>query len=95
MPHSMVNGRQIKAARALLGWSRNELADRTGVTAPTVKVVEKDSGVLESLASTRARLCHVLEEEGVAFLNGGAMGVQLVPKDEGLRTEDLNASNDD
>lgn len=94
MPHSTVSGRQIKAARALLGWSRAELADRTGVSTPTVKVVEKDSGVLEALASTRARLCRVLEAEGVSFLNAGTMGVQIIPRDEGLRTEDLNASND-
>lgn len=95
VPHSMVNGRQIKAGRALLGWSRKALADRTGVTADTVKVVEKDPGALEALASTRARLCAVLEGEGVAFLNGGSMGVQIVPRDEGIRAEDLNASNDD
>ena len=95
MPYSLVSGRQIKAARALLGWSRSELADRTGVTAPTVKVVEQDSGVLDELASTRARLCNVLAAEGVAFLNGGSIGVQQVQKGEGLRTEDLNASNDD
>lgn len=90
----MVTGRQIKAGRALLGWSRKELADRAGVTADTVKVVEKDSGVLEALASTRARLCTVLEGDGVVFLNAGTMGVQIVPRDEGIRTEDLNASND-
>lgn len=95
LAYSLVSGRQIKAARALLGWSRSELADRTGVTAPTVKVVEQDSGVLDELASTRTRLCNVLAAEGVDFLNGGSIGVQLVQKGEGLRTEDLNASNDD
>ncbi|MEP9353486.1 transcriptional regulator [Xanthobacter sp. KR7-65] len=94
MPHALVNGRQIKAGRALLGWSRGDLAERAGVTADTVKVVEKDAGTLDALASTRARLCAVLEGEGVAFLNAGSMGVQIVPHDEGLRTEDLNASND-
>lgn len=95
MPHPMVNGRQIKAGRALLGWSRKDLADRAGVTADTVKVVEKDSGVLEALSSTRARLCATLEGEGIAFLNGSGFGVQIVPRDEGIRAEDLNASNDD
>jgi transcriptional regulator with XRE-family HTH domain len=95
VPHSMVNGRQIKAGRALLGWSRKDLAERTGVTADTVKVVEQDVVTLEALAATRTRLCSTLEAEGIAFLNGGSMGVQIVPKDEGIRAQDLNASNDD
>ncbi|MFG1185671.1 MULTISPECIES: helix-turn-helix domain-containing protein [Xanthobacter] len=95
MPHSMVNGRQIKAGRALLGWSRKDLAERTGVTADTVKVVEQDAVTLEALSSTRTRLCATLEAEGIAFLNGGSMGVQIVPRDEGIRAQDLNASNDD
>lgn len=95
MAHSLVTGRQIKAARALLGWARSDLADKAGVTAQTIKVVEKDDVVLEALASTRARLCRVLEGEGVSFLNGGGFGVQLVPRDEGILPEDLNASNDD
>ncbi len=95
MPHSMVNGRQIKAGRALLGWSRKDLAERAGVTADTVKVVEQDDVTLEALASTRARLCATLSGEGVNFLNGGGMGVEIVPRDEGIRAEDLNASNDD
>lgn len=95
MPHSMVNGRQIKAGRALLGWSRKDLAERAGVTADTVKVVEQDDVTLDALASTRARLCATLSGEGVNFLNGGGMGVEIVSRDEGIRAEDLNASNDD
>ncbi|QRG05392.1 helix-turn-helix domain-containing protein [Xanthobacter dioxanivorans] len=94
MSHSAVTGRQIKAARVLLGWTRADLADRAGVTAETVKVVEKDEVTLEALASTRSRLCRTLEAGGVTFLNGGSTGVQVQPKDEGLRPEDLNASND-
>lgn len=95
MPYSAITGRQIKAARALLGWSRKELAERTGVTSETVQVVEKDDVALDALASTRSRLCRTLEGGGISFLNGGATGVQIQPADEGLRPEDLNASNDD
>ncbi|MFG1344306.1 transcriptional regulator [Xanthobacter autotrophicus DSM 431] len=95
MPNSLVTGRQIKAARALVAWTRDELAEKAGVTAQTVKVVEKDDVVLEALASTRALLCRVLETAGITFLNGGSVGVQVVPREEGLRPEDLNASNDD
>lgn len=93
--HAMVSGRQIKAARALLGWSRNDLAEIAGISEATVKVVEKDLGFLEALAPTRQRICQELEAAGIGFTNGGAIGVTLVPQDEGLRPEDLNASNDD
>lgn len=95
MPYSAITGRQIKAARALLGWTRKDLADRTGVTSETVQVVEKDDVALEALSSTRSRLCRTLESGGIAFLNGGATGVQIASSDEGMRPEDLNASNDD
>lgn len=94
MPHSWVNGRQIKAARALVGWRRKDLAERAGMSAATVKVVESEADDGESLADTRERLRHTLSAAGIEFLNGGAPGVRLVPKDEGIRPEDLNASND-
>lgn len=98
--YSSVSGRQIKAARALIGWSRKDLAQVCGVSAPTVKVVEADVGNTEALAGTRERMRHVLETAGVEFINGGTLGVRLWPKDEGvstegLRTDELNASNDD
>ncbi|MBP2152259.1 transcriptional regulator [Xanthobacter autotrophicus DSM 597] len=95
MPHSMVNGRQIKAGRALLGWSRKDLAERAGVTADTVKVVEQDAVTIEALASTRARLSATLAGEGINFLNDSGVGVEIVSRDAGIRAEDLNASNDD
>lgn len=65
-----------------------------GISDATVKVVEKDPGLLEALAGTRARMCQVLEAAGIGFTNGGSIGVRLQPRDEGLRPEDLNASND-
>lgn len=94
MPHSWVNGRQLKAARALVGWRRRELAELAGMSAATVKVVESEFGDGEALAEARERLRQVLAAAGIEFLNGGAPGVRLLPKDEGLRPEDLNASND-
>jgi len=90
-----VSGRHIKAARAILGWTRKELAARAGVSPATVKVVETDTDSLPALAPTRARFAGVLEGEGIVFTTGSAPGVQLVPAGEGLRTDELNASNDD
>ncbi|WP_454916520.1 transcriptional regulator [Xanthobacter sediminis] len=90
-----VSGRHIKAARAILGWTRTDLAARAGVSAATVKVVETDTDGLPALAPTRAQFVRVLERAGIAFTTGSAPGVRLVPVEEGLRADELNASNDD
>ncbi|MFG1358168.1 helix-turn-helix domain-containing protein [Xanthobacter pseudotagetidis] len=99
MPLSDVTGRQIKAGRALLGWKRAELAAHAGVTADDVRAAEADATPQEALnaplAATRVRLADALADAGIAFTNGGSQGVMLRPRSEGLRPEDLNASNDD
>lgn len=95
MPQSMVTGRQIKAGRALLGWRRKDLSTQCGVEEDEVRAVEADEAAQEALAIMRARLAGALESAGIEFTNGGVLGVVLRPRAQGLRTEDLNASNDD
>ena len=41
----MINGRQIRAGRGLLGWSTAELAERAGVSYSTVQRAENIDGV--------------------------------------------------
>lgn len=96
----MVTGRQIKAGRALLGWKRKDLAAHCGIGEAEIRAVEAneaptDASVHDTLSSQRARLALALESAGIEFTNGGALGVILRPRAQGLRTEDLNASNDD
>jgi len=69
---------QIRAARGLLGWSQSELANRAGLSLPTVKRVEVDLGPKVSDAA-RNRLQEALERGGVIFINenGGGPGVRL------------------
>ena len=63
---------QIRAARGLLGWSQSELANRAGLSLPTVKRVEAGVGPRVSDAA-RARIQEALEIGGVRFIdeNGG------------------------
>lgn len=79
---------QIRAARALLGWSQTELADRAEMSLPTIKRVEGDSGPRVSEAA-RLRLRRTLESGGVEFIdeNGGGPGVRLgkPPKGKGRK----------
>ena len=78
IPSSEITIEQIRAARALLGWSQTELAERAGLSLPTVKRVEIKSDLRVS-SEARQRLRIALEEGGVEFIdeNGGGPGVRL------------------
>jgi transcriptional regulator with XRE-family HTH domain len=69
---------QLRAARGLLGWSQSDLADRAGLSLPTVKRVESGIGPRVS-DEARAKLRIALESGGVEFIdeNGGGPGVRL------------------
>jgi transcriptional regulator with XRE-family HTH domain len=69
---------QLRAARSLLGWSQSKLAQRAGVSLPTVKRVESGTGPRVS-DQARAKLQRALEAAGIAFLdeNGGGRGVRF------------------
>ena len=68
---------QLRAARALLGWSQADLAARAGLSSMTVKRAEgsgKPPASAEAIAAIRA----ALEAQGVVFLdNGTGPGVKL------------------
>ena len=74
-----VSIRQIKAARALLGWSQDDLAKHSGVSAPTVKRLEAAEGDIGGRAETGEALVAALQEGGIEFIpeNGGGIGVRL------------------
>ena len=76
---SEVSIRQVKAARALLGWSQGELAAASGVSHPTVKRLEAADGMIGGREETSAKLQAALEAAGVDFIpeNGGGAGVRL------------------
>jgi transcriptional regulator with XRE-family HTH domain len=72
-----VSIRQIKAARALLGWSQEGLAAAAGVSVPTVKRLEAADGLLGGREETGTKLRAALEKAGVEFTNGNQPGVRL------------------
>lgn len=74
-----VSIRQVKAARALLDWSQQDLAAASGVSVPTVKRLEAAGGPLGGRAETIRRLQAALVREGIDFIeeNGGGPGVRL------------------
>ena len=94
----MIEAAQVRAARALIGWSQAELADASGL--PLSIVDRFESGASENIpAETVDKMRAALESGGVAFIpkNGGGAGVRLRKGRESkfIGWEDLNASNDD
>lgn len=64
----MITGRQIRAARALLNWKQDMLAEKALVALTALKRLEseRDLGVHES---TRDQVRRALESAGVVFID--------------------------
>jgi transcriptional regulator with XRE-family HTH domain len=74
-----VSIRQIKAARALLGWSQEKLALAAGISVPTIKRLEANDGPLGGRGQTVEKILNSMGAAGVEFIdeNGGGPGVRL------------------
>ncbi|WP_413993406.1 helix-turn-helix domain-containing protein [Labrys okinawensis] len=70
---------QLRAARALIRWDQKILAQRSGVSVPTIKRLEAQSGILSANVPTLAAVRRALESAGVIFVaeNGEGAGVRL------------------
>ena len=73
-----ISGRQLAAARSLLGWSQEHLALAADVTEQTIKNWEAERHMPRQATVDRVR--QAIEDRGVEFLNGGAPGVRFKPK---------------
>ncbi|MDX0484461.1 helix-turn-helix domain-containing protein [Sinorhizobium medicae] len=74
----MITARQSRAARALLGWTQETLADKAQVSLTALKRLESESG-LEVYESTRDQVRRALESGGIVLLNSDqGEGVMIV-----------------
>jgi predicted transcriptional regulator len=72
-----ISGRQIRAARALLGWAQSELSRKSKVALGTIRRMEDFDGPVGARTDTLAKVVTILEKAGVEFLDGGSPGVRL------------------
>ena len=63
----MINVNQIKAGRAMLGWSAAALAERAGVSPATVKKYELQKGIPAANTKILMLIKNTLENEGIEF----------------------------
>ncbi len=94
-----ITGAQVRAARALLRWSADDLAARSQLGVATIRRAEAQDGPLPVTPANASAIRGAIEGAGVEFIpeNGGGAGVRLAkrkPVDEGLRPEQLTTEND-
>lgn len=71
----MLTGAQIRGARGMLNWSAPDLAARSGVSVPTIRRLEKESGsTANAYERTLLDLKRAFEEAGVEFIGSPQSG---------------------
>jgi transcriptional regulator with XRE-family HTH domain len=75
----MLTSEQVKAARSLLRWNQEALAEASGVSLPAIKRLEQMPGQLSALSKTVDAIVAAFKNAGVDFIdeNGGGAGVRL------------------
>jgi hypothetical protein len=75
----MLKAGQIRAARALLRWTANDLARCSGLGIATIRRAELAEDITSMTASNDSAVRRAFEAAGVEFIdeNGGGAGVRL------------------
>ncbi len=74
----MITSRQVRAARALLYWTQETLADKAVVALTALKRLESESG-LPVREDTRDQVRRALEANGIVFITSDrGRGVMLL-----------------
>lgn len=79
----MITGRQVRAARALLSWTQEMLAEKAVVALTALKRIESERA-LATHESTRDQVRRALEAAGIVFIaSDRGFGVLLINGDRG------------
>ena len=75
----MLTAAQIRAARGLLNYSQNDLAEASGVALYTIRRMENSDGIARANSGNLWKVQKALEKAGVTFIesNGGGPGLRL------------------
>lgn len=75
----------MRAARALLGIDQRALAERAGVSLPTIQRMEASDGFVRGVVDTLTKVVAALEREGVELIGEQAVSS---PAGRGVRLRD-------
>lgn len=79
----MITAAQLRAARALIGIDQRELAQRSGLSVPTIQRMEASDGVIRGNVDSLMKLVDTLAASGIELISegmasqGGGRGVRL------------------
>lgn len=79
----MISAAQMRAARALLGIDQRQLAERAGVSLPTIQRMEASGDVVRGVVDTLTKVVDALEAAGIELIGehrasqGSGRGVRL------------------
>ncbi len=79
----MLSPGQLKAARSLLGWDQQRLAEASGISVPTVRRMEQSEDTVRANVDTLVKVVEALNRAGVELIaeggvsNDGGRGVRL------------------
>ncbi|ACK51568.1 hypothetical protein Msil_2645 [Methylocella silvestris BL2] len=79
MTLSKISIRQIKAARALLDWSQEQLAEEAGASLAKIKQLQAEDAEIDGSSGIAIKLVAAFDKAGISFIeeNGEAVGVRL------------------
>ncbi|HEY2068940.1 MAG TPA: helix-turn-helix transcriptional regulator [Rhizomicrobium sp.] len=79
----MITAAQLRAARALAGIDQRELAERSGLSVPTIQRMEASDGVIRGNVDSLMKLISALDNIGIVLIGDdatsreGGRGVRL------------------
>ncbi|MFY9600699.1 MAG: helix-turn-helix transcriptional regulator [Pseudolabrys sp.] len=68
----MITAGQLRAARALLGIDQRELAQRSGLSLPTIQRMDASDGVVRGNVDSLMKLVDALTVNGIELIGEGA-----------------------
>ncbi|HTM74381.1 MAG TPA: helix-turn-helix transcriptional regulator [Pseudolabrys sp.] len=72
----MITAAQMRAARALLGIDQRDLAERCGLSLPTIQRMEASNGVVRGNVDSLMKLVDALAANGIELIAEGATSGQ-------------------
>lgn len=78
-PTVRLTPRLLRAARAMVGWQQQELADTSGVPKPTISAFELKPETGRLMGANMRLLIEAFEKAGLEFIpeNGGGAGIRF------------------
>lgn len=79
----MITSAQIRAARALVGMDQRTLAEKAGLSLPTIQRMEASDGQVRGVVDSLVKVVQALEQAGIELIGdnaqstGGGRGVRL------------------